>query len=97
MAARKPRKTAEKNVVNEAMLLAIKAAVAIQKGSGLSERQSHCRFIGEYVVATDDVMIVGVPVKGVSFICCPHSKTLLAAIERCQAEIVFTLDNDVLT
>lgn len=77
---------------NAALLAAVKMATAIQKGSSLSERQSHCRFFNGYVIATNDVLIIGVPTVGLAVECCPHSKTLIAALERCQGETTFTLD-----
>lgn len=99
MAARKSAKPSKKGLSEStlALLASVKAATSIQKGSSLSERQSHCRFYNGFVVATNDVMIVGVPVTGLSIDCCPHSKTLVAAIERCEGEITFSLDGQVLT
>lgn len=99
MAARKSAKPSKKGLSEStlALLASVKAATSIQKGSSLSDRQSHCRFFNGFVVATNDVMIIGVPVTGLSIDCCPHSKTLIAAIERCEGEIAFSLDGQVLT
>jgi hypothetical protein len=95
MAARRGRKAgiSEENL---ALLNAIKFATSIQKGTGLTDRQTHCRFFNNYVIATNDVLIIGVPVVGLSVECCPHSKTLIAALERCEGETTFTLDGSVL-
>jgi len=95
MAARNGRKKAlsEENL---ALLNAIKFSTSIQKGTSLTDRQTHCRFYNGYVIATNDVLIIGVPVIGISVECCPHSKTLIAALERCEGEITFTLDGSAL-
>lgn len=96
MAAKRGRKS-EMSEENKALLAAVQKVVSIQKGTGLNERQTHCKFENGYVVATNDVMIFGVPVIGMSADCCPHSKTLVAALERCTGEITFVLDGAVLT
>lgn len=95
MAARRGKKAAisEENL---ALLNAIKFATSIQKGSSLTERQTHCRFFNGYVIATNDVLIIGIPIVGLSVECCPHSKTLVAALERCEGDTTFTLDGSVL-
>jgi len=82
---------------NKALLAAVQKVTSIQKGTNLTDRQSHCRFFNGYVVATNDIVIYGVPVTGLSVECCPHSKTLVAALERCQGEITFVLEGSVLT
>lgn len=96
MAAARGRKK-QISEANLALLAAVKSATSIQKGTGGTDRQTHCRVVHGYVVATNDVQIVGVPISGLSVDCCPHSKTLVAALERCEGDIVFTLENRTLT
>lgn len=91
MAARRGKKKGLSEE-NNALLQAVSFAVSIQKGSGLTDRQTHCRFFNGYVVATNNVQMIGVPVSGLSVECCPHSKTLLAALERCTEATTFTLE-----
>lgn len=96
MAAKRSRKK-EMSEENRALLAAVQKVTSIQKGTNLSDRQSHCRFFNGYVVATNDVIIYGIPITGLSVECCPHSKTLVAALERCDGEITFVLEGSVLT
>lgn len=96
MAARRGRKK-EMSESNLLLLSAVQRVASIQKGSGLTDRQTHCRFANGYVMATNDIEMIGIPVTGLAVECCPHSKTLVAALERCEGDITFTLDGSVLT
>lgn len=96
MAARRGRKK-EMSESNLLLLSAVQRVASIQKGTGLTDRQTHCRFANGYVMATNDIEMIGIPVTGLAVECCPHSKTLVAALERCEGDITFTLDGAVLT
>lgn len=96
MAARRGRKK-ELSESNLLLLSAVQRVASIQKGTGLTERQTHCRFSNGYVMATNDIEMIGIPVTGLAIECCPHSKTLVAALERCEGDITFTLEGSVLT
>lgn len=96
MAARRGRKK-EMSEANAHLLSSVQRVASIQKGTGLTDRQTHCRFSNGYVMATNDVILIGIPVTGLAVECCPHSKTLVAALERCEGEITFTLEGTVLT
>lgn len=95
MAARRGKKKGLSEE-NNALLQAVSSAVSIQKGSGLTDRQTHCRFFNGYVVATNNVQMIGIPVTGIAVDCCPHSKTLIAALERCTEATTFTLEGSTL-
>lgn len=95
MAVKRGRKK-EIPEANLALLKAVKASVAIQSSTG-TDRQTHCRIFNGFVIATNDVQIVGVPIVGLSLDCCPHSKTFVAALERCEGDITFTLEGHTLT
>jgi len=96
MAVRRGRKK-EMSEGNLLLLSSVQRVASIQKGTGLTDRQTHCRFANGYVMATNDVEMIGIPVTGLAIECCPHSKTLVAALERCEADITFTLEGSVLT
>lgn len=96
MAARRGRKK-EMSESNLLLLSSVQRVASIQKGTGLTDRQTHCRFANGYVMATNDIEMIGIPVTGLAIECCPHSKTLVAALERCEGDITFTLDGSVLT
>lgn len=95
MAARKP---ARKKLSEDALKLidAVKNTISIQKSTN-TDRLTHCWLYKGYVVATNDQLIIGSPIEGISFDCCPHSKTLLAALERCDGATVFTMDEQTQT
>jgi len=90
MATRQPRaRTKEKAKTASALLDALKF-IAIAQDSEGSNFQTHCRIYGGTITASNGGITAGMYIDEV-LQCAPHTKTLIAALEKCKESIVMTL------
>lgn len=89
MATRQPRARKEKGKTASALLDALKFINIAQDSEG-SAFQTHCRIHGGTLIASNGGITAGIYIDE-AMSCAPHTKTFIAALEKCNDAIAMTL------